>query len=239
MNKEDVIRILKSIKISENEHRVNFILGAIKTIPDEKLETMIAKIGNTEESIRNYLKNRIEGNNNNKEQREDKHVPINKMITYGVGNKCIHLHMPVDLHEMINEKGISTTIDIVNLYLLDAIEKLRHLQNDGYNKLQGKTFIYMISPILVGRESKFLSKLDFNIASYTKKELKDNDFVLENPEAQLAINLFGRNMNVGSAQIGMNVINSPEWQEKKKLVIKKFAEKGITLEDKDNQETLE
>ena len=55
----------------------------------------------------------------------------------------------------------------------------------------------MISPILFARELKFLEDLDFKTELYKSKELKDEAFIGEHPEARLAISHFGNNSNKG------------------------------------------
>ena len=171
--------------------------------------------------------------------RQEKHTPINKMFEYGISGSCIHLHMPIDLHEMMAKKGIRKTVDTVNLYLLDAIERIRLLQNNGFYKFNGKDSIYMISPILVGREIKFLEELDFKTHSYRKKELQNKNFVTEHPEAQLAVHVFGSNSNVGTAKIGFDVINSEQWKVKRKEKIKQFEAEGISLENDDKTKNID
>lgn len=139
--------------------------------------------------------------------------------------------MPVDLHQMISERGISKTVDTVNLFLLDAIERIRRLQSDGYLKFKEKDSIYMISPILVGRELKFLNGLDFTTQTYKKKDLQNSEFVSQNPEAQLATHIFGTDKTIGTAKISMDIINSSEWQEKRNLQVKEFEKKGIVIDE--------
>ena len=226
MNKSEIKKILMSMRTPENEASINNLLGKIDILEDEKLESMIAKIGDNEEDIKNYLQGKIE---NNKDYKDEEHTPINEMFTYGIAGKCIHLHMPVDLHGMIKEIGVSKTIDTVNLYLLDAIEKIKTMQNDGFYKFQEKESIYMISPILDKKERNFLGSLDFKTQVYSVKELQDEKFVSEHPEAQLASSIFGNKQNVGSAIIGLDVINSNEWQEKREAQVNAFKEKGIMI----------
>lgn len=228
MNKNDLKRILMSMRTAENEKQVNNLLGKIDLLPEEKLQTMLVQIGDNEESIRKYLEGKLDKSHNNG---HEEHIPINSMFTYGISESCIHLHMPVDLHEMMSQKGIKKTVDTVNLYLLDAIEKIRKLQNDGFYKFKGKDSIYMISPILVGREMKFLEELDFETHSYKKKELQSEELVTEHPEAQLAVHIFGRASNVGTAKIGLDVINSQQWQSKRNQKIKDFEEQGTKLNE--------
>lgn len=229
MNKNDVKNLLMSMRNSENASIINNILGKISEIPDEKLQVMIEQIGDNEESIRKYIEGKIQEKTNNQEKEE--HTPINDMFTYGTTGNCIHLHMPVDLHSMITEKGLTRTFETVDVFLLDAIEKIRNLQNNGYYKFKGKDSIYMISPILIGKSMKFLEEMDFETHFYKKRELKDEEFVLANKEAMLAVNIFGKDKNVGTARIGLDVINSKEWQNKRKAKVEEFREKGIVLEE--------
>lgn len=226
LNKKDIKRILMSMRTNENENQVNNLLGKLDLLSEEKLQGMIAQIGDNEENIRKYIEGKLSARNNDV---NEEHTPINNMFTYGISGSCIHLHMPVDLYEMMSKNGIKKTVDTVNLYLLDAIERIRKLQNNGYYRFYGKDSIYMISPILVGREMKFLEDLDFETHSYRKKELQSEEFVTQHPEAQLAVHIFGKNSNVGSARIGLDVINSQEWQDKREKKVEEFKEQGITI----------
>ena len=224
MNRKDIKSILISMRTPQNENQINNLLGKIDLLPEEKLQTMIAQIGDNEESIRKYLEGKLNERNN---KGQEQHTPINNMFTYGISGSCIHLHMPVDLHEMMSKKAIKKTVDTVNLYLLDAIERIRKLKNDGFYRFKDKDSIYMISPILRGREIEFLESLDFGTHSYKKKELQSEVFVAHNPEAQLAVYLFGRESNVGAAKIALDVINSQQWQTRRNQKIKELEMQGI------------
>lgn len=230
MNKSEVKRILMLLRNNDNENQVNNLLGKIDLLSEEKLQQMISQIGDDKESIEKYLQEKLIHTPN-------KHTPINNMFEYGISGNCIHLHMPVDLHEMVSKKGFKKTVDTVNLYLLDAIERIRKLQNEGFYKFESKNSIYMISPILVGREMKFLEELDFETHSYRTKELQNEDFIAEHPEAQLAVHAFGLNSNIGTAKIGFNVINSEQWQGKRKEQVKQFENAGILIEE-DNKTNI-
>lgn len=224
-----------SMRTNENETQVNNLLGKIDCLPIEKLQSMIAQIGDDEENIRKYLEEKLIQTRNN---RQEKHIPINNMFEYGIAGSCIHLHMPVDLHKIMSKKGIRKTVDTVNLYLLDAIERIRKLQNDGFYKFNGKDCIYMISPILIGREMRFLEELDFETHSYKKKELQNEDFVTEHPEAQRAVHMFGRDSNVGTAKISFDIVNSEQWQVKRKQKVEQFMQQGIELNDDDKAKNI-
>ena len=132
---------------------------------------------------------------------------------------------------MLAKKGLSGTINTVNLQLLDAIDKIKQLRDNGFYRFQGKDSIYMISPILIGREMKFLDSMDFQTQLYRKKDLNDDKFIEEHTEARLATQIFGKDKNVGTASIKFETISSKEWQEKKREKIQEFAKKGITLQE--------
>lgn len=227
MEKTEIKNILFSMRTADNEEIINNLLGKIDLLSEENMQTILEKIGDNEEDVREYFQNKI----NFKQEHHESHTPINKMFSYGVSGNTIHLHMPVDLHEMFEKIGVSNTIDTVNLYLLDAIDRIRKMQSEGFYKFLAKDSIYMISPILLKRELKFLNELDFKTQTYKKKELQDRQFVAEHPESQLAIRIFGNEKDVGTAKIGLDIINSKEWQEKKSKQIQMFNEKGIKLED--------
>jgi len=229
MNKKDIKNILMSMRTNENEEMINKLLGKIDMMDDKSLQKAVEEVGGNEDAVRSFFEKKIaERQNNNTPE----HTPVNEMFSYGVSGGCIHLHLPTDLHQMISQKGISGTIDTVNLYLLDAIDRIKNLKDEGYHKLQERDSIYMISPILLGRELKFLKGLDFETRIYTKKELSSDEFVKENPEAMLATHIFGKGKNVGTARIKFDTISSKEWQEKKREVIKSFESNGISLSDK-------
>lgn len=236
MDKKDIKAILMSMRTTENDGMINKLLGKIDMMDDTSLQNAVKQVGDTEEAVRTFFENKIaEKQNTNKEE----HTPINEMFSYGVSGDCIHLHLPTDLHQMISQKGISRTIDTVNLYLLDAIDKIKALKDAGYNRFQEKDSIYMISPILRGKEMEFLEGLDFKTKSYKKQELSSDEFIKENPEAMLATNIFGKEKKVGTAKIKFDTISSMEWQKKKQEVVRLFEEKGISLRDDKSEEKLE
>lgn len=226
MNRSEVEDILESLKTSENEEIVAKLLEKVKLINDVLLQNAIKEAGGTKEAITEFFKKKIsEMRNNNTHD----HIPINEMFSYGIAGDCIHLHLPMDLHSLISERGLAGTIDTVNLYLLDAIDKIKNLRDSGFDRFQGKRSIYMISPILLGRELKYLSKIDFETRAYKKKDLNSEEFLKENPEATLATRIFGTGKNIGTAKIDFDVIDSDEWQEKKSEELREFFRKGITF----------
>lgn len=85
------------------------------------------------------------------------------------------------------------------------------------------------------KELKFLSEIDFETNLYKKCELQDNDFIKKHSEARLAKSIFGNDKNVGSASISLNTLSTPEWQAKYKAKVKEFHEKGIFLNQTENE----
>ena len=226
MKKSEIKNILFSMRTTENEEIINNLLGKIDLLSEEKLHNILVQVEDNEESIKKYLQEKI----NSMQGQHETHTRINKMFSYGISGSTIHLHMPVDLHEMFAKIGISKTVNTVNLYLLDAINRITMMRAEGFYKFLDKNNIYMISPILLRRELAFLNTLDFKTKIYKKRELQDEQFVAEHPESQLAIRIFGNSKDVGTAIIGFDTINSKEWQEKKSRQIQILNGKGIKLE---------
>ena len=228
MKKQEIKNILMSMRTQENDTLINNLLGKIDMMDEKSFQTALEKVGNNEEGVRKFFESKLSERHHN--QSEEK-FPINDMFTYGISGNCIHLHLPGDLHQMLAKKGLSGTINTVNLQLLDAIDKIKQLRDNGFYRFQGKDSIYMISPILIGREMKFLDSIDFQTQSYRKKNLNDDKFIEEHTEARLATQIFGKDKNVGTASIKFETISSKEWQEKKREKIQEFAKKGITLQE--------
>lgn len=234
MKEQEIKNIIISLRTRENNGIVDNILGKLDLMPEEQLGKIVKKIGDNEYSLRNYLKDKI---SNMQESMNDEKYPVNDMFTYGISGNCIHLHMPVDLHQMMRQKGAKATIDTVNLYLLDAIDKIKTLKDNEYYKFKEKDSIYMISPILrLKKEMEFLKDLDFKMHVYKKEDLKNETSRESNEKVKLAYNIFGSNQDVVDAIIGFDILDCDEWKEKKKLKIKEFKDKGITLGNDQNKE---
>ena len=226
MNKIEVEDILISMRTPDNQETINNLLDKVRASDKTSLQNTIMQAGGTKEAITRFFESKISESQNNT---IPKHTSINKFFSYGITGNCVHLHLPTDLHSMFTQRGISGTIDTVNMYLLDAIDKIKELKENGHDEFQGKDSIYMISPILLRRELKFLEELDFKTRTYKKQELNNQDFLKDNSEAKLAIQIFGKDKNVGTAQINFDLICSNEWQTKKEEKLKEFTSKGITF----------
>lgn len=229
MEKKEIEEILYAMKVTENEVIVNYLLEKISKTDELSLKRAAEKVGGTREAVKNFFEKKIAEKMNN---HNESHKPINEMFSYGFAGSCVHLHMPVNLHQMLSERGISGTIDTVNLYLIDAIDRVSSLKQKGCQEFEKINSIYMISPILLGRELKFLQGLGFHTKAYRKRELNDEEFLQSNSEASLATHIFGKDKNVGTAKIDFDTIFSDIWQEKKNKILEQFALKGITFINK-------
>lgn len=233
MDKSTIKSILMSLRTPDNQERVNYFLGQIDMLSEDKIQSELERIGDNEESVKDFFQKKLEERERHFGQ---EHKPLNKMFTYGEAGKTIHLHMPIQLKGLMDKIGIRKTIDTVNLYLLDAIDKVAQKQENGTTDFKDKESIYMISPILVGRELAFLEDLGFSTKTFSKRDLKDDDFVRANPEARLATTIFGNLRNIGTAIIDIDKVKTQEWQERKMEYIEKFAQNGVTFESNEREE---
>ncbi len=206
MTKSEIKEILKEMITPYNKEIINSILLRLEQKTEEEIEKISASIGNDRDSIRKAILQKIKQPLCSK--KEFKH--INEMFTYGISGNTIHLHMPINLKNMIDENGRNKIRDMVYLSFLEAIGEIRRLSKEGGAEFSKIDTIYMISPLVVP-EMKFLKELSFKTKMYSKGQLKSFEFVLKNPEAILAINIFGTSFNVGVAKISLDVMKSEEW----------------------------
>lgn len=229
MTKKEIKKILMSMRTPENETVITPLLGEIDMMNEKTIQQHLQEIGDTEESVRNFFEKSISKALANT---TEKHTPINDMFTYGTNGDCIHLHLPGDFHQMWNEIGPIKTISTINLNLLDAIDRIQKMRDDGFYKFKDKNSIFMISPILRGSELKFLENLDFETSLYKKKDLQDEEFVQGNHDAQLAVKIFGKDHSVGTASLKFEIMQTKDWQEKKTKKVAEFNKQGIVLKQK-------
>jgi hypothetical protein len=203
-----------------------------KRLPEGESEVRVTD--DKREEFRNEL--RVDDNATN-DNRHDDHTKINEMISYGFAGKCVHLHLPVDLKEDLHTLGVKQTIDKVNLYLVDAIEKINGMKQSGAKHFKNKNSIYMISPALIPAELKILEEFGFTTKFFYKNDLKSENFVKGEREAQLARKIFGPYKNVGTANLEFKEINSEKFKQAKADLVARCNKNGITIgqpeEDKD------
>ena len=230
MDRSDVKRILYSLKDNTNEEIITSVLAKLDRLTDENISQILSQIGDSETAVKGYLNNIIYKQLVKRHEHEHDHnIPLNDYITYGKTGSTLHLHLPVDLHASIQKDGFSRTIDRVNLYLLDAIDRVVDFRKKNSPAISEIDEVYMISPILIRTELKFLKELGFTTQSFSKKQLSDPEFLQNSSEAVLANKLFGSKNNVSSAKIPLDTLLSTEWQKKKEEAKGQIHKKGIYL----------
>lgn len=213
MQKEEIYKYLKSLENNSNKDKVAILKSAIDNMSEEEFESQLSKLEYNKDKIKEVIDTKLERLVDRNEKK-----PINDMFTYGVSSNCVHLHLPQDLKDTISKLGLKGTLDKINLSLLDALDKVyAKTKNDkSFSNIDG---IYMISPALINKEIEFLEGLDFETHLYKKKDLKNEQFVKNTPEAQLAVSIFGSKANIGTAKISIKQMEEDSWKEKKNLEV--------------------
>lgn len=136
MNKNELKKILMSLRNNKNENQVNNLLGKIDLLPEEKLQQMISQIGNNEENIRNYFIEKLtEHNNSNSEiaERESRTFCQIKKVIEKVqkllkeNNLNIYIAGGTVPYLLLNQDSGRLHDDIDTICKLEDIEKLREL----------------------------------------------------------------------------------------------------------------
>lgn len=73
------------MRTQENDTLINNLLGKIDIMDEQSLQTAIEKVGNNEQGVRTFFKNKLSEISHN--QKEEKY-PINEMFTYGISGNC-------------------------------------------------------------------------------------------------------------------------------------------------------
>lgn len=191
------------------------------------------EIPKTADNTREEFMDRIKvGDNGKAPETKDKngHTKVNEMISYGFAGKCVHLHLPVDLKEDLHTLGVRQTIDKVNLYLVDAIEKINRMKQSGTKHFKNKNSIYMISPALIPAELKLLQEFGFTTKFFHKGDLNNEHFMKTEREAVLARKIFGPHNNVGTASLEFKQIDTEKFQQAKAALVERCNKNGITIE---------
>jgi hypothetical protein len=88
----------------------------------------------------------------------------------------------------------------------------------------------MISPALIPAELKILEEFGFTTKFFYKNDLKSENFVKGEREAQLARKIFGPYKNVGTANLEFKEINSEKFKQAKADLVARCNKNGITIE---------
>ena len=234
LSKEKIKVILMTLKTEANEEYIKILSEKIDKLDDKKIETILKDVGYTEEAVKKVLEEKI--NKMLNQTRMEKHLPLNKLFTYGITGSTIHLHLPGNLFKITGEKSPSKAQDKVNLYLIDALEKIKEMKQNGDSRIKGVKNIYMISRLLSREdERKLLFDLGFDTKIHTSDDLKNKEYIEKNPESRLAIHLFGDIKSVGSAIMPLDKVYEKDWEVKKEEVKKNIKSTGISLDDDSEQ----
>lgn len=243
--KETILTILDALRTPENTKIVDIFQDEISSKDEQAIETILKnKFQDTSitesalnELLSAHIKNMLEKQSRNSEAK----YPLNDMFYYGISGNCAHIHLvPKDLHDLL-KKGPKYLVDTVNMYMLDAIDKLKELKINGDSKFFSIDNVYMITPMYhsptfeKAQELEFLKHFLFKVHSYSSEQLRDEAFVKDHPEAQLAKNIFGDKKNVASGILDLKTIASEEWQSKKNMKFQEYEKKGITLSEPQEQ----
>lgn len=231
MNKNDVKKLLFSIRTLENQAEVNNMLGKIDMMTDEEIENKTKNF--SKEQLEQFFKSKIENRTNSY------FTKVNDFFEYGISGECVHLHLPGDFHKMFEKLGKVKASATIAKNLIDAATKINNQRNSGDSRLANCTSLYMISPIFYSptfypkilrnkdvRDNKKIETPIFKIFklmgletnTYTREELQNSEFVQNNKEAKLAAKNFGTNKDVGAAILSFEKFNSKKFQTRLKKI---------------------
>lgn len=93
MNKKEIKKLLHSMRNSDNDKQITVLLGKIDVIDDEKLQEMVSKIGDSQDTIKSYLQEKIETMQRRNTEEYSEHTPINELFTFGTAGNSVHLQV--------------------------------------------------------------------------------------------------------------------------------------------------
>lgn len=231
MDKKIIDKILSDLRNETNGSAIDMLVSRINGMSQEEIDLTVQKLGGTEEAIKNVLAEKVEQISRRNHMGHEPHKPINKLFSYGVSESTVHLHLPVMLQN-IRGKGISGKINTANRYLIDALDRVVKMKDSGDPRFRNVDSIYMISPILVGRELEVLKGLDFETESF---DCRNPETIGDREEAGFGKRLFPDAKSVGRARISIDRLKSKDWQDKRKDFVQRLEEKGAVLEEQEEQ----
>lgn len=231
MDKKIIDKILSDLRNETNGSAIDMLASRINGMSQEEIDLTVQKLGGTEAAIKNVLAEKVEQISRRERMGHEPHKPINKLFSYGVSESTVHLHLPVMLQN-IRGKGISGKINTTNRYLIDALDRIVKMRDSGDPRFRNVDSIYMISPILVGRELEVLKGLDFETESF---DYRHPETIGDREEAGFGKRLFQDAKSVGRARISIDRLKSKDWQDKRKDFVERLEEKGAVLEEQEEQ----
>lgn len=227
MDKKIIDKILSDLRNETNGSAIDMLASRINGMSQEEIDLTVQKLGGSEEAVKKVLEEKINQMARREQMGHEPHKPINKLFSYGVSESTVHLHLPVMLQN-IRGKGISGKINTANRYLIDALDRVVKMKDSGDPRFKNVESVYMISPILMGRELEVLEGLDFETESY---DLRHPETMGDREEAGFGKRLFPDAKSVGRARISIDRLKSKDWQDKRKDFVERLEEKGAVLEE--------
>lgn len=231
MDRKVIDKILSDLRNETNGSAIDMLASRIKGMSQEEIDLTVKKLGGTEEAIKSVLADKVEQMSRRTRMGNEPHKPINKLFSYGVSETTVHLHLPVMLQN-IRGKGISGKINTANRYLIDALDRVVKMKDSGDPRFKNVESVYMISPILLGRELEVLEGLDFETESY---DFRHPEMIENREEAGFGKRLFPDAKSVGRAKIFIDRLKSKDWQDKRKDFVERLEEKGAVLEQEEQR----
>ena len=227
MDRKIIEKILSDLRNETNGTAIDHLSSRIKGMSQEEIDLTVQRLGGTEEAIKNVLEEKINQLARREALGHEPHKPMNKLFSYGISQSTVHLHLPVQLAN-IKGKGITGKINTANRYLIDAMDRVLKMKDSGDPRFKNVDSIYMISPILMGKELEVLEGLDFETEFF---DYRHPDTIKEREEAGFGKRLFPDAKGVGRAKISLDKLRTEEWKEKRDSFVKLLEEKGAVLEE--------
>ena len=193
-------KILSDLRNETNGSAIDMLASRIKGMSQEEIDLTVQKLGGSEEAVKKVLEEKINQMARRERMGHEPHKPINKLFAYGLSDSTVHLHLPVQL-ENIKGKGITGKINTANRYLIDAMDRVLNMKDSGDPRFRNVDSIYMISPILMGKELEVLRGLDFETDFF---DYRHPETITQKEEAGFGKRLFPDAKGVGRAKISLD-----------------------------------
>lgn len=227
MDRKVIEKILSNLRNENNGIAVDHLISRISGMSQEEIDITVQRLGGTEEAVRQVLEEKVNQLARREAAGHEPHKPMNKLFSYGISQESVHLHLPVQLAN-IKGKGISGKINTANRYLIDAMDRVLKMKDSGDPRFRNVDSIYMISPILMGKELEVLRGLDFETDFF---DYRHPETITQKEEAGFGKRLFPDAKGVGRAKISLDKLRTKEWKEKRDGFVKLLEEKGAVLEE--------
>ena len=175
MDRKVIEKILSNLRNENNGIAVDHLISRISGMSQEEIDLTVQKLGGTEEAVRQVLEEKVNQLARREAAGHEPHKPMNKLFSYGISQESVHLHLPVQLAN-IKGKGISGKINTANRYLIDAMDRVLKMKDSGDPRFRNVDSIYMISPILMGKELEVLRQDWPEIIEDLKKNLYNGTY---------------------------------------------------------------